>query len=245
MEKCKCVILCGGQSLRTRFELPNIPKTLALVEEKPLLHHIISYYHSKGIFNEIILCLGNDGDLIKQSFSIENSQIDSIVWKGLKIKFLETGKDSTSTSRVLKAAKTIDDEFFFLSYADVIGNFDLMAMLELHKQHNAHITMALAKTQMPYGYVEVKENDEITNFIEKPISNFWINAGVFVINKRALNVAQPEQELENEFLPLAIQQNLKLLGYKHTGYWKGVDTYKDLIHIRDEWTIIKKILKVI
>lgn len=238
----KCIILCGGQSLRMRFDMPDTPKVLAIIEDKPLLHHIIEYYHSQHVFDEYVLCLGYYKEAIIRSFvnAANGTDIDKIIWNGINIHFLNTGMDSTATYRIKKATEYIEESHFFVSYADVVGNFDLQNMLVFHSKNCASITVALAKTKMPYGHAALGTDDSITSFIEKPVSDFWINAGIFIVQKKVFLSADGNMEFEREFLPYCIDQGNKMFGYKHFEYWRGVDTYKDLVAITNEWTEVKK-----
>jgi glucose-1-phosphate cytidylyltransferase len=237
--KFSCVFLCGGQSLRMRFELPNTNKILAVVADKPLVHHILDHYHASGLFDQLILCLGNDSEMIRSSIEGSDS-FSGGYWKGTKVLMLDTGADSTATFRIREALKHISDVDFFVSYTDVIGNVDHANMLLKHRESNRDVTMALARARMPYGRVIMDNEDRVYDFIEKPVLDDWINAGSFVINRRCLVDVDTNLEFESEFLPRIVREGKKFFGYRHNGFWKGVDTYKDLVSLRAEWENIKE-----
>jgi len=224
-----------------RFDLPDIPKVLAPIDNKPLLHHIILYYKSMKLFNQFILCLGNGSDKIKDSFfggsGDERNRV--IKWNDVDLLLLETGINSTATYRIQKATEHIEDATFFVSYADVIGDIDLHSMLAFHQKHKGNATMALVKTQMPYGQAILSEDGSIKSFIEKPILNHWINAGISIFNKSIFRDIDAELELEKDFFTLLANKKSGLYGYKHNGFWKGIDTYKDLLLLREQWADIK------
>ena len=54
----------------------------------------------------------------------------------------------------------------------------------------------------------------------------WINGGFFVIKKDVVNYIINNDFFENEALP-NLAKNKELLAYKHTGFWKPMDTLRD------------------
>ena len=66
----------------------------------------------------------------------------------------------------------------------------------------------------------------MTRFEEKPvIADYWINAGFFVFEPEVF-VRHRGQNLESDILPEVAKLN-QLFAYRHTGFWKSMDTSKD------------------
>ena len=238
--KFTCVVLCGGQSLRTRFDLAGVNKLLAPISGTPLLHHVLNTYYSTQLFNKFILCLGNERDVFQESLVSSPNYVNG-QWNGVDLMILETGIDVTATDRIYQSKKHIDDDVFFLSYGDVLSNINFREMLTCHTRNKCEITIALVKAKMPYGRVLIDNNNKVYEFIEKPILEHWINAGYFILNKNVFTEANINLEYEREFLPKFIEKKEKVvLGYKHYDYWKGIDTYKDIVELRNEWEEIKQ-----
>jgi glucose-1-phosphate cytidylyltransferase len=221
-----------------RFDLPRTNKVLADVHGKPLLHHILDHYVSEGVFKQIILCLGNDAEMIENSV-VESENFSSDSWKGLGLKLLDTGEHSTSTFRITEALKYISETDFFVGYADVLSNIDIRKMISEHFEESRDITMALVKARMPYGRVMLNEEDRVYDFVEKPILEDWINAGSFILRSSIFQDVDVNLEFERELLPRMLREGKRFFGYKHNGFWKGVDTYKNLVALREEWNEIK------
>ena len=239
LKKYTCVILCGGQSLRMRFDLPNQSKLLATINDNPLLHHVLDYYCSSGLFNKFVLCLGGEGDVIRESFN-SSPNYDKAKWRGIELVMIETGVRATATSRIFQTLAYVDDNLFFLTYGDVISNVNFGNMLKLHSNKSSDITMATVKAKMPYGRVLVNDDGEVYNFVEKPVLEHWINAGYFILSRSSISKEDVDMEFESEFLPEFLKkESKKITAYKHNDYWKGIDTYKDLIELRNEWNTLK------
>ena len=63
----KVVLFCGGQGLRLREEGRSTAKPLALIGQRPVLWHLMSYYASFG-HRDFVLCLGHRSEEIKRYF---------------------------------------------------------------------------------------------------------------------------------------------------------------------------------
>lgn len=62
----KTVILCGGQGTRIRDVTTDLPKPMIRIGNYPILWHIMKGY-SKWGFEEFVLCLGYQSQVIKEA----------------------------------------------------------------------------------------------------------------------------------------------------------------------------------
>jgi len=67
LQEMEVVILCGGRGIRMQHELPNIPKPLVEVGERPILWHIMRLYAHAGV-HRFLLCLGYKAGQIEALF---------------------------------------------------------------------------------------------------------------------------------------------------------------------------------
>jgi glucose-1-phosphate cytidylyltransferase len=230
MDKYVGVILCGGQSLRMRFEFPYTNKVLVPINGKPIIHHLLDNYTEQSVFKKLVICLGNDSEEIMSSIK-GAVNFESDTWNNVPITFLETGTNVTATNRVIHSLNYFDDNSFFLSYADVISDIDIRTFLKYSDDSFSDMVIALVKARMPYGRVALDSQGVILHFEEKPILEDWINAGYFYMKRTVFQGKTLNMEFESEFLPYLITKKKVLKGYKHLGFWKGIDTYKDLISL--------------
>ena len=63
----KTVILCGGFGTRIRDVAADIPKPMIAIGRYPILWHIMKYYACAD-FRRFVLCLGHQGDVIRDFF---------------------------------------------------------------------------------------------------------------------------------------------------------------------------------
>lgn len=222
----KVFILCGGQALRLNGEFLNIPKPLIPIHTTPLLAYIIEHY-KKCKVNEIFLLVGNYEEQF-QSFA--NNYTDEFC----RITILQTGK-GTPTGGRLKQIKTYlsKNEDFFLTYGDGVSNVNLDKQLLFHQQYKKIATLTAVNPILQYGLLNITNDTLITSFNEKPKLNEFISGGFFILNQQILSFLQENSDFEKDILPLLATNN-ELMAFKHNGYWKSLDTFKDYIEMNSD-----------
>lgn len=213
------VILCGGRG--TRMGNDELPKALFPISERPILWHIMSIYAYYG-FKDFILCLGYNGNKIKDYFS---------KIKGWNIKFVDTGLNTNTGGRIKKTREYIKGENFFATYGDGLADIDLNKLLDFHKFHNKVATLTAVKPSSPFGIVGIDAHtNAVTHFEEKPVLDHWINGGFFVLSKDIFKYMQENDVLERDTFNRVVKDR-NLAAYKHTGFWECMDTYKDNLRL--------------
>ncbi|MGI8542972.1 MAG: sugar phosphate nucleotidyltransferase [Aridibacter sp.] len=245
----KTVILCGGKGMRLRGYGQDIPKALLEIGDNPIIWHILQLYSDFGI-NDFVLCLGFLGDKIKKFF-IEQRMLNEDLTLNLKenkynfltsnnlenwkITFAETGLETNTGGRIKKIKKYLDgDDIFCATYGDGLANVDIKKLIEFHKSHGKIATLTSVIPESNFGLIKFNKDNIITEFQEKPKLEQWINGGFFVFNKEIFDYLGSNSILEKEpFEKLA--KDRQLVAFKHTGFWKCMDTYKDNIEFNKLW----------
>jgi glucose-1-phosphate cytidylyltransferase len=81
------------------------------------------------------------------------------------------------------------------------------------------------------------ENDgTVQEFQEKPVLDEWINGGFFVFEREIFDRLESNSILEKEPLAGLAREGL-LMAYRHEGFWKCMDTYKDNLELNKLWDI--------
>ncbi|MGC8875345.1 MAG: sugar phosphate nucleotidyltransferase, partial [Chloroflexia bacterium] len=76
-----------------------------------------------------------------------------------------------------------EDDPVVVTIGDVITNFPLRDMIAEHRRSGAMATIFLTPYFSPFGIVEVAEEGQVLGFREKPELPYWINGGVYVLNR--------------------------------------------------------------
>lgn len=218
----RTVILCGGKGTRAYPQTATVPKPLLEVGGRPVVEHVMEIYAAHG-FTDFILAAGYKGELLEQ-FVAELDQ----EWT---IDVIDTG-DETNTGGRIRAIAELVGETFFVTYSDGLGNVDLETTLTFHQQHDGLATMTTVPLPSQYGTVDFDDDGRVLGFREKPkLTDHYINAGFFVMERRCFDSwPDPGEDLERDVLP-ALGSAGALFVYKHHGFWKSMDTYKDALEL--------------
>jgi glucose-1-phosphate cytidylyltransferase len=222
VSQVKAVILCGGRGTRANPYTRRVPKALIPVAGLPLIEHVLRIYASHGV-KEFVLATGYLGEEIVRYFKRGP-------WN---VTCLDTG-DTTDTAGRLRSVLDHVDETFHVAYVDGLGTMDLTALLQVHRERGLAATMLSAPLRSQYGVIESDSEDRVVRFEEKPmLSGHWINAGYFVFEKSALEHVKGDS-LEIDVLPELSRRN-QLQTYRHTGFWRSLDTLKDQRELDELW----------
>ncbi|OGG40723.1 hypothetical protein A3A21_01890 [Candidatus Jorgensenbacteria bacterium RIFCSPLOWO2_01_FULL_45_25b] len=215
----KAVILAGGFGTRLRPITYEIPKPLVPVKKKPIIGHLIDFFHKHNVEKIGILA----GKMHKDDFEKWRS-----VWKEempnekIEIFYEETPRGTFGGMELLK--DWIGNEPFVLTNGDELKDFDLKSLQEFHAEHGGVGTIWMVEVPNAHEYgVPVMSGHNIIEFLEKPEnppSNF-INSGLYIFSPEIFNYADFSKEqisTEREIFPrLAVEG--KLYGHKIEGRW--------------------------
>ena len=245
----KVVILAGGLGTRLSEETDIKPKPMVEIGGKPILWHIMKIYSSHG-FNEFVILLGYKGYIIKEFFSnyflhqsdmtidlasnsmeIHHNKIEP--WK---VTLLDTGLKTFTGGRIKRAKEYIGFDDFLLTYGDGLSDVDIAKTVEFHYSHGKNITMTAVQPAGRYGALDIKADNSISSFKEKPKGDgAWINGGFFVCKPEVLNyIADDSTMFEQEPLTDLAAED-QLMSFKHNGFWGSMDTLRDKTNLCQLW----------
>ncbi len=216
------MILCGGKGTRAYPQTVSVPKPLLEVDGQPVVKHVMEIYAAHG-FTDFVLAAGYKGELVQEfAASLDNDWTVDVV---------DTGEETNTGGRVRRIADLVGDTFF-VTYSDGLGNVDLKETLRFHESRGGLATMTSVPLPSQYGTVEYDDDGRVLRFREKPkLPDHYINGGFFVFDKRCFDAwPEPGEDLERDVLPALAREN-ELFMYKHEGFWKSMDTYKDALEL--------------
>ena len=95
-------------------------------------------------------------------------------------------------------------------------------------------TLTTYKPRSQYGVLTTDGKGRVTSFTEKPMVNDWINAGFFVFNKAIFDCIDASENIEYSLFENLLKTK-NLAAYKHSGFWKSMDTFKENQELNDIW----------
>ena len=247
----KVIILAGGLGTRLSEETNLIPKPMVEIGGRPILWHIMKIYSFWG-YNEFIILTGYKSHIIKDYFinyytrysditvDMKNNTVEmhNIRTEPWKVTMLYTGQDSMTGGRLLAAKDIICKERFMLTYGDGISNINIPELINFHECSGKYVTLTSIQPTGRFGALDINDNGIITNFKEKPKGdNSWINGGFFVMEHTIFDYLLDGKNTILEGKPLeTLAEEGQLNAYKHTGFWRAMDTLKDKNDLTDMWT---------
>ena len=249
----KVVILCGGKGTRLREETEYRPKPMVPIGDRPILWHIMKIYAAHG-FKDFILCLGYKGETIKDYFRNYlwmTSDITLSLGRKPALQFhnhheeedwtvtlADTGQETMTAGRIRRIRHYLgDDQEFFLAYGDCVGNVDIRAVLQFHRQWGKKLTLTAVRPPGRFGELSFNQESRIEQFNEKPqVTEGRINGGFFVASPRIFDNLGNDDQMMFEQEPLrAMVRERELMAYQHNGFWQPMDTYQEYALLNKMW----------
>jgi glucose-1-phosphate cytidylyltransferase len=244
------VILAGGLGTRLREETEFKPKPMVEIGDRPILWHIMKYFSSYGI-KDFIICLGYRGDVIRDYFlSYQTRNINLSLRLGQepktnfldkhdendwKVTLIETGKLSSTGSRLKQVQDFIGDRTFMCTYGDGLSSVNLEELVSFHRSHSGIATLSAVHPTSRFGVVDLRDDGKIQEFLEKPIVDDWVNGGYFVLEPSIFDFITDDGPFEETPLKSLAKSN-NLFAYRHDGFWQPMDTYREYLELNARWT---------
>jgi glucose-1-phosphate cytidylyltransferase len=214
----KTIILAGGFGTRISEETHNKPKPMILINDKPILWHVMNIYASQG-FEDFVIAAGYKANVIENWIR----DLDS-PWR---INSIDTGLDTMTGGRIKRCIERFPEQRYFLTYGDGVGNVDLKSLLDFHIQNARLATVTAVRPPARFGVLDI-ENGVVRHFGEKSQTDAgWINGGFFVIENGVKDYIEGDHDLfETGPLP-KLTKDSQLSAYQHKGFWKPMDTLRE------------------
>jgi NDP-sugar pyrophosphorylase family protein len=217
----KAIILAGGKGERLRPYTNDRPKGMVEVLGVPILAYQVRWLRANGVdgvlfscgyYNEVIRDYFGEGARFGVTVQYVVEEVPLGRGGGIKLAFSSLGPD---------------DDPVVVTNGDVITNFSLRDMVAEHKTSGAVATIYLAPYFSPYGIVDLDDAGRVCGFREKPELPYWINGGVYVLNRAIYDLLPDKGDHEVTTFPQLVERE-QLRAFCSRAYWQSVDTAKDL-----------------
>lgn len=217
------IILAGGLGKRLRSVVEDLPKPMALINNRPFLEYQLDYLISQGIENAI-LSVGYKHEIIRNHFGGK--------YKSLNLKYALEKEPLGTGGGILKAMPFVEGDYVFIVNGDTLFKPNLQEVYMFHKQKKADISIALkiVKESQRYGIVRLDEKGRVTAFLEKnPQAGVgYINAGIYLMPTTIIQTKIQEEKfsLEKDFFENYIEE-LKIYGFPTESYFLDIGVPED------------------
>lgn len=173
------VIMAGGRGRRLGPITDEIPKPMVKVAGRPILERLILHLVGNGI-SKIALSVNYLSDQVESHFGDGGDF-------GCEIGYLRESPDrplgTAGSLSLLRGAGIDPKEPLLVMNGDLVTQFSVAELLDRHTAGEATATVAARRYAMnvPFGVLNFDDNHRLTAIREKPTTELWINAGIYVV----------------------------------------------------------------
>jgi NDP-sugar pyrophosphorylase family protein len=226
----RAVILAGGVGSRLRPYTVVLPKPLMPIGEYPILGVVIRQLVHYG-FDHITLAVNHQAEIIKSYFN------SGTKW-GIKIDY-SLEKKSLGTMGPLKLIKDLPDNFLVMN-GDVLTDLDFAKLYDFHVESGQFYTISssLRIERSEFGVLKVNGNNQLYGFQEKPIVNYNVSMGIYMLSREVLPYIPDDQPFGfDDLMYRFIDDGKKVYVRQHEGFWLDIgrpDDYMKAIDVFEE-----------
>ena len=247
IHKVPVILLVGGESSRFQSFINEkpYPKSLNKINKKSLIEYVFKNFIDYK-YNNFILPLGNYSKEFLKFFNnkkkIFNKHVNIFYSNNknkqvynfndsINIFLINTGKNTNKAKRIKICIENFKLKDFLISYGDGVGDINLNKLYKQHQTSKSFITAAGYIPNSQYGHFYLKHN-KVIDIIEKPKLNEWVIIGYIYCNSKTIKYFDKYFKYDLEMgIMKKISKLKKLSIFKHKGFWKSVDTKKDLYEL--------------
>ena len=221
------VIMAGGRGKRLMPLTSNLPKPMLPIGGRPMLHHLINRARSEG-FRNVYISVNYLAEKIVDYFG-DGSEM------GVSIRYIKEDKPLGTAGSLSLLPSEVRGKNCVVCNGDIMTDVSL-AELANQAQVNKSDGLMSVKSQVwesPYGVVHCKGN-VIVGIEEKPVRNDLVNAGIYVVGPRMIDLLKRDTHVDMTDLFLeALSIGLRVNSYEIEEAWRDVGRHSDYRLVKD------------
>ncbi|WP_274950004.1 sugar phosphate nucleotidyltransferase [Bacteroides cutis] len=219
------VLMAGGKGERLRPLTEKTPKPLLEVGGKCIIDHNVDRLISYGV-KHINVTVNYLGELIEEHFTIPRDGVQVRTFR--EPEFL-------GTIGSIKFVDTFYNDIVLVMNSDLFTNIDYEDFFLHFRMHDAEMSVAAVpyNISIELGILDL-DGRNIRGLIEKPKYNYYANAGIYLIKKRAL-AEIPEDTFfhATHLVEKLIAQGKKVIRYPLNGTWIDIGTPQEYERVKE------------
>ena len=227
----EAIVLAGGFGTRLQEVVTDMPKSMALVNDKPFIEFLLNFLSGQGI-NKIIFSVGYKKESIQSHLGTQ--------YKHIPIEYVMEDEPLGTGGGIKKAFGKVDGKSAFVLNGDSMFRIDLNSLRQFHEASSADITIALRYLEETerFGSVRIDNEKKIIGFLEKgsDAGPGYINGGIYMINKNYIhNPSFPEKfSIEKDCFE-KFYRHSRFFGYPSKGYFLDIGIPEDFYRAQNEF----------
>ncbi len=215
----QAVIMAGGYGTRLRPLTENTPKPMLPVGNRPLMEHIVTQLSKAGI-KRLNITTHYKPEKITEYFGDGHAF-------GVDISYVPEDKPLGTAGAL--GLMTAPSETMLVMNGDILTNVDFKSMLNYHRELGADMTVGVRHygLQVPYGVVEC-DGPRIRRLQEKPLINFFVNAGIYLLEPVVHKYIKSGQRTDmTDVVKQLIEEGHNVVSFPIVEYWLDIGQPSD------------------
>ena len=216
----KAVILAGGKGARLAPYTKILPKPLMPIGDMPILEIILRQMSRAGV-DHAVLTVGHLAKLLELFFQ-DGEQL------GMRISYSYEDRP-LGTAGPLSQVPGLEDSFL-VSNGDVLTTLNLQDLIAYHREREAVATIAMHHRQVniDLGVIQLDDNNQVQDYIEKPTYDYMVSMGIYVFEPLVLDYIPVNRYFDfPDLVKALLQDGKKVLGFPFSGYWQDLGRPND------------------
>lgn len=211
------VLMAGGKGERLRPLTERVPKPLLTVGGKAIIDYNVDALRSCGV-TDISVTVNYLKEQLEEHFQRRGDGVVCVA---------EPRRMGTFGS--LSLVPKPRHENVLVMNSDLLTNLSFEAMYRRHVESGAVLTMAVVpyKVSVPFAIVDT-DGDRVRDLREKPVYNYFANAGVYLLRSDLLGEIAPDTYLDApDFIQGLIDSGRKVSYFPIEGTWIDIGSPED------------------
>ncbi len=233
MPNMDAAILMGGLGTRVRSVVPERPKPLAEVKDRPFVVHLLDQLGNFSI-PRTVLCTGYLGEMVESCLGKS--------YRNLTLIYSHEPVALGTAGALRLALPLFNTQQVLVLNGDSYCEIDLTKLISSHMEEKALITIAVTSVvdTSRYGTVLLNDRGEIVSFREKGEKKGagLINAGIYVLDRTTIeNIPASKQlSLEKDIFPQYLGHSLR--GFLTEGFFIDIGSPEDYVRAQKQMPVI-------
>ena len=205
------VLMAGGKGERLRPLTEKTPKPLLPVGGKAIIDHNIDRLLSYGV-EHISVTVNYLKEQLEEHYALPHN--------GVKVNCVREPK-FLGTIGSIKFVQEFYNDTILVMNSDLFTNINYEDFYLHFIEHNAEMSVAAVPytVSVPYGIFDL-EGRNIQGLIEKPTYNYYANAGIYLIKRRALDEIPGDTFFNaTDLIEKLIAEGKKVIRFPLNGTW--------------------------
>lgn len=227
------LIMAGGLGTRLRPLTTEVPKPMLKVGDRPILETILQQFKEYG-FNNFLVSVNYKADIIIDYFQ-DGRHL------GINIEYIREGQPMGTAGAMGKIREKINRPLILMN-GDILTKIDFCQLLDFHLEQKNEFTIASRPYEftIPYGVLQV-DRGLVYKLEEKPIQEFVISAGIYVINPGLVDIIPENIKYDiTDLIQYCIKKGIRVGIYPIREYWMDIGQMQDYYSANEDF---EKILK--